>query len=204
MFSRMYNPGGFRRCAVCSPGPGLGMIPESARTSLASLRSVLAARAHAAATATAGRWPAAEASLVEALEYGRTVYRRGRPAGSSATVWQSFLDTLGNAAWTLTSQRQDRAAGSGGTSTMIWEEEVGGPPSPVTGVGARPPSPGPAPSGKPGMTPSAPGAPTPPVRQAGIMQSLQSPWLLAGVLGVGAVAAVWYATSYESPPKRKK
>jgi hypothetical protein len=37
------------------------------------------------------------------------------------------------------------------------------------------------------------------------MQSLQSPWLLAGILGVGAVAAVWYATSYESPaPKRKK
>ncbi len=243
MFARMYNRGGFRRCALCGPGlgqtlispvtvggpprglgqtmispvmvggppRGLGMIPVATRFSYADLRVMLQNRAHAARTASAAGWPQAEANLLEAVEAGESLYRGGYAAAIGTRLqWEQFLETLGNAAWALTSQRRERFGEPGG-SVMVWEGEPDPVPSPLpTTPRPRPPTPTlptpPAPGGKPGAAPApgAPGIAPPVVSQAGIGAMLRSPWTLLGVLGVGAVVAVWYATSIESPPPRKK
>lgn len=202
MFARMYNRGAaFRQCSLC--GPGLGTIPADARGSVQGLRALLQRRAHAVRTASAANWPAAEANLVEALEYGRDVYQRGMPwSGVTRVEWEEFLTTLGNSAWALTSQRIERQAGTGGDSVMVWEEEapelVITMPSTTTPATTPTTTTVPAASGGKIASSTTSGAPGPAsVTQAGIGSFLQSPWALAGLLGIGAVVAVWYATSVE-------
>jgi hypothetical protein len=194
MFARMYNPGGFRRCAICGPLGGLGAIPEASRTSYSGMSSILRARANAARTASASRWRGAESSLVEAIRAGASLQSDDYFADSGSWgEWDLFVDTLDRARYTLASQRRERS--SSGPTTVVGEE-TGGPPSPSTGVGARVPG-GKGWSDPEGRTPPASGD----VKTAGVgggfMQMLSSPWALAGLLAVGAVAAVWYTTSTE-------
>jgi hypothetical protein len=191
----MFNPGfPERRCAVCSSGTGLGAIPSSARTSYVEMRTILQRRANAARTASPSAWSSAEDRLAEAIRAAGTMESEDYYADRGSWVeWDTFVETLDRSRYALASQREARAQ-----QTTITGEETGGPPNPATGGGARvPPRPGKTytPPGERDIDPSA--QPKQAGVGAGLSAMLRSPWALAGLLGVGAVVAVWYATSDE-------
>ena len=173
----------------------MGAIPIGTRVSIPALRTLIQARAHALATweQSGARFSTREASLVEALREAQAAARLypaggSPPYGATVSQWRAFEATVRSATHTLQSQRAAQASGS----TMAWGDD----PRPTGGGGTQ------TGSGKDYTDPgswSDPGS-----REGksgggggggGFLQSLSAPWALAGLLGVGAVVAVWYSTS---------